>query len=738
MTFSFWPQSIKTRVTLSALGVFLLSLWGLAYLTTRILEQDISQLVADAQTSAARQMALQIDKELQSRLQALEHKASLIDSELMADPRALQQDLAQTPLLKSFFNVSVLAVNNDGIGIADTPYLPERIGVNYRDRVDAVAVALDEGRANVGTALLGLSTGQPLIPLAVPIRDDQGDIIGALGGAIDLNKPNFFDELTGMGYGETGHYLVVSKDSRMVLASSNADLIMTPLPVPGINPVLNHALQDDKGSTYRYTTVQGIDTLATTRGLETTDWLVVVLTPVSEAFAPINDMQRRMTLITLVVTLLVGIVLWWVLRHQLAPVVTTVQALGQMTVPDHPVSTLSRTGSKEVDSLIDAFNRLLQTLAEHEEENKRFKIIADNAVYSMAIADMDGTLVYINRFFANLHGYDPSELVGRNINMFYPPDSLTQLLSEVLEKGFLAPKEVLRLHRDGSEFPVLMSSVLLKDDQGNPQYLAATAVDITERKAAEVALQQKNDELEQFVYIVSHDLKSPLITINTFLGMLQEDITDSNSEGITEDLDFIKQATAKMEALLNALLRLSRIGRIDSVPQTQPVQKMVDDCLKVLGGRLQQRQVEVTVGEMTSRWHGDPTHFGQIWQNLIENAIKYMGDQPRPRIEIGAEERPEGRVFYVRDNGIGIAPEHHERIFTMFAQLDRSSEGTGLGLALVKKIVATYQGHIWVESAGDGQGSCFYFTLPGALVGGGGLLSSKARRADDERVSVGR
>jgi len=715
MKLSLWPESIKARVTLSALGVFLLSLWVLAFLTTQILERDISQLVANAQTSAAIQMASRIDTELQSRVAALEHKASLIDDDLMADPLALQQDLEQTPLLKSFFNVSVLAVNAEGIAIADTPYLAERIGLNYRDRVDAFAAVLDQGRATVGSPLIGQSTGQPLIPLAVPIRNEGGEVIGALGGAIDLSKPNFFDDLTEMGYGQTGHYSVVSASKRMIVTSSNADLIMADLPEPGINPVLDRAILNDEGSTYYYTTVQGIDTLATTRSLETTDWLVAVMTPVTEAFAPIHDMQRRMTLITLAVTLLVGIVLWWVMRRQLAPIVTTVDALGKMRVPDHSLSALAETGSKEVDSLIGAFNQLLQTLDEREEENRRFKIIADNAAYGKAIADMEGKLVYINRFFANLHGYQPRELIGRNISILHKPDTLKTNIDEVLEKGNFASKEVWRLHRDGSEFPVLMTGILLKDDQGKPQYLAATAVDIAERKAAEVALKQKNDELEQFVYIVSHDLKSPLITINTFLGMLQEDIAGNHTEEITEDIDFIKQATAKMEALLNALLRLSRIGRIDAVAQTQPVKRMVEDCLKVLGGTLQQHQVEVVVAEMTSQWHGDPTHFGQIWQNLIENAVKYMGDQPHPRIDIGAEERTDGQVFYVRDNGIGIVPEHHERVFNMFAQLDPNSEGTGLGLALVKKIVTTYQGRIWVESAGKGQGSCFCFTLPQAV-----------------------
>ncbi len=712
-------SSIKSRVVVSTLAAFLVSLWLLSALTARALEKDISQQVAAAQASAASQMALHLERELSARLQALEQIAGRITAEMISNPASIQQLLEQQPLMHNLFNISVLAVNRLGIGIADAPYRAERIGINYRDRVDAFAVALEEGRANVGTPLIGVSTGQPLIPFAAPVRDDHGTVIGALGGAIDLSRPNFFDDLTGQGYGRTGIYSIVSRSRRIVVTSSNPELIMYKLPEAGVNPVLDRAIRGEEG-TYPYTTVLGIESLTTVRGVKVTDWFVAAITPTAEVFAPITDMRQRMTLIALTVTLLVGIGLWWLLRWQLRPMLTTVDTLGEMTVMTGAEKSLPLTGSKEVDVLIAAFNRLLERLTAREEENKRFRTIADIAVYGKAISDLDGNLVYVNRFLAEIHGYTPEELIGKKLTMFHSPEQLDDVaknLHNLLQDGFFSPRETWHVHRDGRIFPLLMSGVLLKDDQGNPRYLAASAVDITDRHAAEVALKQKNEELEEFVYIVSHDLKSPLITINTFLGMLREDIAANNVVGITEDLGYIKEATGKMENLLNALLQLSRVGRIDAPSQTLPVNKLVDNCLQVLAGSLRRRQVAVTVAEMPWQWHGDPLHFGQIWQNLIENAIKYMGDQPTPRIDIGAEERGGRLVYYVRDNGIGIAPEHHQRIFNIFSQLDRNSPGTGLGLALINKIVTACQGELWVESAGAGQGSCFCFTLPGALVG---------------------
>nr|WP_224747029.1 HAMP domain-containing sensor histidine kinase [Pelovirga terrestris] len=222
--------------------------------------------------------------------------------------------------------------------------------------------------------------------------------------------------------------------------------------------------------------------------------------------------------------------------------------------------------------------------------------------------------------------------------------------------------------------------------------------------------------MEQFVYTISHDLKSPLITVRTYLAMLQQDLLNKDQQEIDTDLRYISGAAEKMDQLLDSLLQYSRISKKEASPQTRAAGQLVADCLTALAGILKQKNVQMLVNKMPYSLHGDPLHFNQIWQNLIENAVKYMGDQDQPRIEIGATHRAQDVVFYVRDNGMGIAPEHWARIFTLFSQLNPNSDGSGLGLALIKKIVNLYQGRIWVESAGEGQGSCFMFTLPGAVL----------------------
>jgi signal transduction histidine kinase len=225
-------------------------------------------------------------------------------------------------------------------------------------------------------------------------------------------------------------------------------------------------------------------------------------------------------------------------------------------------------------------------------------------------------------------------------------------------------------------------------------------------------LQLKNEEIEHFVSIVAHDFNSPLITITLFAAMLKNDISSGASEKVDKDLGYINQAATKLTQLLGALKKITDVGKSTDSFQTIRFTELVDTCLATLTGPLQQHNVKVIFQRAPLSLTGDPLELGQIWQNLIENAVKYRGDHPSPTIEIGFNDSQDEAEFYVRDNGIGISPEHAQRVFMLFTQLNKSNPGSGLGLALVKKIVERQRGKIWVESAGKGRGSCFYFTLP--------------------------
>jgi signal transduction histidine kinase len=222
-------------------------------------------------------------------------------------------------------------------------------------------------------------------------------------------------------------------------------------------------------------------------------------------------------------------------------------------------------------------------------------------------------------------------------------------------------------------------------------------------------LETKNVELERFTYTVSHDLKSPLITIHSFLGFLEKDALSGNVEQLKSDIARIADAIIKMQNLLDDLLNLSRVGRIMNPPEQVSFETLAREALRLVEGRVAARGVAVEIAPGLPMVYGDRARLIEALQNLLDNAVKFMGDQPNPRVEIGMREPG---TFFVRDNGIGIAPEHHERIFGLFDKLDPQSEGTGVGLALVKRIVEVHGGRIWVESEGRKTGSTFCFTLP--------------------------
>jgi PAS domain S-box-containing protein len=235
----------------------------------------------------------------------------------------------------------------------------------------------------------------------------------------------------------------------------------------------------------------------------------------------------------------------------------------------------------------------------------------------------------------------------------------------------------------------------------------------SEREALIEELEAKNRELEHFTYTVSHDLKSPLLTIRGFLGHLEKDMDQGNEEKMRKDITRISNAAERMERLLEELLQLSRIGHSLNPPEEVSFGAVAREAAGMVAGRLREQGVRLEIAADLEKVVGDRSRLLQVAQNLLDNAIKFFGDQPNPRVEIGVRHDDAETVFYVRDNGLGMDPRHHERVFGLFEKLDRNSEGTGVGLAIVKRIVELHGGRIWIESEGHRKGSTFCFTLPG-------------------------
>lgn len=236
--------------------------------------------------------------------------------------------------------------------------------------------------------------------------------------------------------------------------------------------------------------------------------------------------------------------------------------------------------------------------------------------------------------------------------------------------------------------------------------------EVLERRKREDDLEIKNAELERFTYTVSHDLKSPLITIKSYAGSIKNDLGSGRYDRLDKDLTRVSTAADKMSELLDSLLELSRTGHIINTPEPVDMNQLVGDAVRHLAGVLSEKQVSITVEPELPTVKCDRQRMGEVIQNLLENAIRYMGEQQAPQIVFGIRREYGNYIFFVQDNGIGVDTRYHQNIFGLFNKLDARSDGAGIGLALVKRIIEAHGGSVWVESEGLGKGSIFCFRLP--------------------------
>ncbi|HPN37463.1 MAG TPA: PocR ligand-binding domain-containing protein [Melioribacteraceae bacterium] len=233
--------------------------------------------------------------------------------------------------------------------------------------------------------------------------------------------------------------------------------------------------------------------------------------------------------------------------------------------------------------------------------------------------------------------------------------------------------------------------------------------DIINKQVAE--LESKNAELERFAYTVSHDLKSPLITIKGFLGMIQKDVDNERFDRVKSDLNRIANATDKMQNLLEDLLELSRIGRVINPSSHFSLTDIAKESVELLNALIKGNNVEIEISEQMPVVFADRLRIREVYQNLIENAVKFRDKNKKLIIKIGCNKQLEKCIYYIKDNGIGIERGYLNKIFGLFDKLDPKSEGTGIGLAIVKRIIELHGGKIWAESEGVGFGTTFYFTI---------------------------
>ena len=335
--------------------------------------------------------------------------------------------------------------------------------------------------------------------------------------------------------------------------------------------------------------------------------------------------------------------------------------------------------------------------------------------------DPNGRITGVNRTEGEMLGYATDEMVGRSIFDFIEESDLARREfagAKARQRKDDLVRERSFVRKDGSLLPVLVKIRILKDDSGEATGARVTVQDIADRKRAEEALTKQaqdlarsNAELEQFAYVASHDLQEPLRMVKSYTQLLAKRYVGKLDADADEFIGYAADAATRMGVLISDLLTYSRVGR--SGKEFEPVncEQVLDQVLLNLQTGVEESGAQVTRDPMPTIV-ADGSQLTQLFQNLIGNAIKYRGEAA-PEVHVGSRRANGEWSLYVRDNGMGIDPKHAERIFAIFQRLHTRAEypGTGIGLALCKKIVERHGGRIWLESE-PGKGATFRVTLP--------------------------
>jgi PAS domain S-box-containing protein len=362
-----------------------------------------------------------------------------------------------------------------------------------------------------------------------------------------------------------------------------------------------------------------------------------------------------------------------------------------------------------------------EALRRRELQLRKLSRAVEQSPASVVITDPTGAIEYVNPKFTQVTGYSLDEVLGRNPRVLKSgemPSKEYRRLWETITAGNLWQGEFHNRRKDGTLFWEAASISPVLDEHGVVTHFVAVKEDITERKKAEAMLALRADELarsnrdlEQFAYVASHDLQEPLRAVSNYLELLARRYPGQGDEKAGNYIRFAVQGASRMQTLIDDLLAFSRVGSqrkpFDQVDTNAAARQALDQLRKTI----RESGAVVTRDHLPSI-QGDYTGLVQVFQNLLGNAIKFKKDGP-PEIHISAERQDQSWVFSVRDNGIGVAPEHAGRIFEVFNRLHSRDEipGSGVGLAICKRIVEYHEGRIWVESR-LGEGSTFRFTIP--------------------------
>lgn len=621
------------------------------------------------------------------------------------------QRQAEEVLKREFVLNNVALIDATGQQLVNTA-IPFGEALPKTGVMDQVQRVLQSGRPEVSGLVSGAALKRQLVSIMVPVVS-EGRVTHVLSGVL---LPGHFAKLLDSYDLPPDRITVVFDKSEKVVARS---LDVERFLGKGVAPGLTARLKNQTEGAFEVVTLEGVPVLSAFSRSPVTGWGSAIGIPLRSLT---QDLRHAMTLLLGVMLLLLGVGVWgaWSMGGRIA------RAVGALQIPARDLARgknieVSPLGIKEADEVAQELARasmVLQTARSKLAENEaRLRGIVDSALDAIIAVDDQQVILMFNPAAEAMFACPASQAVGLPFTRFIPaPVETTESENDQREqqRSPVGASEALAgvtigLRMSGEEFPAeVSSSSVLQSGQ-----LMHTLIvrDVTARVRAYKALERSNLDLQQFAYVASHDLKTPLRSIAGFVQVLERNHADKLDEKALSLIHRTKAAVTRLEQLTEDLLSYARLeteGRkfeeVDMASLAQDVVHLLDDAITSAGAVVTVHKLPVV--------HGDRTQLAQLLMNLVANGIKYCREQT-PKVELSAVQREREWVFSVKDNGIGIEPRHHDKVFEVFKRLHTQNEfpGTGIGLAVCRRVVEGHGGKIWIETQA-GPGTTFRFTLP--------------------------
>jgi PAS domain S-box-containing protein len=726
--------SLKWRAVVGVTILTIAVVVAVSLVQSHYVRQDFTRTLADQQFALVSRLAADLDSKFESYTDVLERSAAQLPRQFLEQPEAVREYYRVRPgILANFDDVLVIAA--DGRVIADLPVIPGRTDYSAAGRA-WFAKLMATRRPVIAEPFRGEASGEPIVQVNVPILDRDGRVLGVLQGILRLYSKNFLASLAQARVGKSGYFAILTREAQpRYVVHPDRSRILSPR-VSGGSFSTTRALQGFEGSSEDVNST-GVEALFSYKSLKSVDWVLLAVQPLSEAYAPLEGAARRLWLICLVVCLFIIPLVWSLAWLILRPVTHLRDEIDKLRVGGRGYRPVAVVSSDEIGDLTRRFNALMRERAiaegRHRDSEERLHMIADNLPALIGYLDHNLRYLFVNQAFPDWYGGKTADFIGKTLREVVGEGPYSSIVGAMAQRALQGETVTYRRIMEGlgGREDRHIETIFIPDRSVDGRVVGTyvLANDITalmrtkdelralnsalEQRVRErtAALEQTNRELETFAYSVAHDFRAPLRAMDGYSAMLlAEQSANLDDEG-REQLARIRASSNRMGKLIDDLLRLAELGqrevRRESVDLTAIASSIAAELRALDPGR--DTRVRIP-GSLTAR--ADRALATALLRELLDNAWKFSARRPAATIEIGMQEHEGGRRYFVSDDGVGFDMSYAHKIFTPFARLHGPEEfpGTGIGLALAKRIVERHGGRLWVQ-AKEREGAVFWFTL---------------------------